>query len=168
MAPLDHFFEVPFPCDAGAVLQNAESQRQFGWDYAQWRQVPRRRDMSPWPSSSLSMHSPARLPARPPPFRTQFLQLHDENPADMQVLRSGDLDSGLPQRVVVISAISYFGQLIQSNPLASARLALLDTGGRSFFHLVRAPSLACERTHSEISYKLTQSPQLAWSEKHIE
>ena len=42
MAPMEHFFDVPFPCDAGSVLQTPESQRQFGWDYVQWRQVSRR------------------------------------------------------------------------------------------------------------------------------
>ena len=89
MAQLEHFFDLPFVCDASALLGTPQSQNAFGWDYQQWR------------------------------------QLHDENVDDMRVLHTHDVHSALPQRVVVISAISYFGQLLLANPSAAHRLAPL-------------------------------------------
>jgi hypothetical protein len=61
-------------------------------------------------------------------------QLHDENVESMRVLLSGDLRTELPQRVLVVSAISYFGQLLLANPHTEASLAGLRIGRQPFMH----------------------------------
>ena len=140
MAPLEHFFDLPFACDASALLGTPQAQRAFGWDYQQWRQVgcacPPRRRLPPAPRRG----PPARrTPRVPPPSPRNALcgrprahmlmrhdvQMHDENVADMHVLHTSDVNAALPQRVVVVSAISYFGQLLLANPFAAPRLAPL-------------------------------------------
>ena len=98
MAPMDHFFDLPFACDAAALLHTAQLQREFGWDFPHWR------------------------------------KLNDEVVTEMQTLLNDDLSTAFPQRVVVISAISYFGQLLLDNPRAAGRLAGLNVGRRPFMH----------------------------------
>ncbi|MGB1600207.1 MAG: hypothetical protein ACPIOQ_46095, partial [Promethearchaeia archaeon] len=82
MVPMDVFFQLPFSCDAAAVLGTVELQRVFGWDYQYWR------------------------------------NLNDEDPADMKVLLSDGIRSAFQERVVTVSAISYFGDLLLANPAA--------------------------------------------------
>ena len=62
--------------------------------------------------------------------------MHDENMDDMHQLLTGDLHAALPQRVVVVAAISYFAQLLHANPLAASSntLAGLAAGQHAFMH----------------------------------
>ena len=64
MASMQHFFDLPFDCDAAALLSTPEAQRKFGWDYPEWRQVSSNVHASGPPSAVVSsklacLHTPS-------------------------------------------------------------------------------------------------------------